>query len=265
LARNAAQALPSPTATPLTTAVLLLLLLAALMLHTHPGDVEEVVVWASTNVHNLGRHPVAAMLASTFVVTGNLLPDLAIVAVGFAVLERAVGAGRTVAIALTGQVVATLLTEYGSELGGRWQLLAESSAERPDVGVSYVMYAVLAASVMSLVGRARLLGLLMVSLSVLVSFLLAPGMTTTGHLLSVAIGAATMALLNRSTLNRSTLNRSALKRCRRARRQASPTVRSGAAARPAAGRGRDGRPPALPEGASRTLPDRPARWRPPGR
>jgi hypothetical protein len=194
-----AQVLPTPAATPLTTAMVLLLLLAAGMLHTHPGDISAVVAWASTNVHNLAHHPVAAMLTSAFVVTGNLMPQLAIVAVSFAVLERAVGARRTAAIALTGQVIATLLTEYGTEIGAQWHLLAQSSAERPDVGVSYVMYAVLAAGIASFTGRVRRVGLLIVSACVLGPFLLNPGMTTTGHVLSVAIGATMMTLPRRLT------------------------------------------------------------------
>ena len=177
--------------------MVVLLLTTTLLLRTHPGDVSTVVAWASTNPHNLAHHPVAAILVSMFVVTGSLLPELLVVAVSFAVLERAVGAFRTAIIALTGQVVATLLTEYGADLGGRLHLLAASSAERADVGVSYVMYAVLAASVLLLTGRARLVGLLIVGIGVLVPLLIAPGMTPTGHVLSVAVGATTMALIQR--------------------------------------------------------------------
>ncbi len=90
-ARNAARLLPWPTVTPLATAMVLLLLITALLLRTHPSDVNPVVAWASTNLHNLAHHPVAAMLVSMFVVTGNLLPELLIVAVSLAVLERTVG------------------------------------------------------------------------------------------------------------------------------------------------------------------------------
>ncbi len=201
-ARNAAQLLPWPTVTPLATAMVVLLLTTALLLRTHPGDVGTVVAWASTNLHNLAHHPVAALLVSMFVVTGPLLPELLVVAISFAVLERAVGALRTAVIALTGQVVATLLTEYGADLGARSHLLAASSVDRPDVGVSYVMYAVLAASVLLLVGRARLVGVLAVGVCVLVPFLIAPGMTSTGHVLAVAVGAATMALMQRHARRR---------------------------------------------------------------
>ena len=171
-ARNAAQLLPWPTVTPLATAMVVLLLTTALLLRTHPGDVGTVVAWASTNLHNLAHHPVAALLVSMFVVTGPLLPELLVVAISFAVLERAVGALRTAVIALTGQVVATLLTEYGADLGAHRTCWRRLSFDRPDVGVSYVMYAVLAASVLLLVGRARLVGVLAVGVCVLVPFLM---------------------------------------------------------------------------------------------
>ena len=202
LGRSAAQLLPWPTVTPLATAIVVLLLTTTLLLRTHPGDIGTVVAWASTNLHNLAHHPVAALVVSMFVVTGALLPELLVVAISFAVLERAVGALRTAVIALTGQVVATLLTEYGADLGARWHLLAASSADRPDVGVSYVMYAVLAASVLLPVGRARLMGVLAVGACVLVPFLIAPGMTSTGHVLAVTVGAVTMALIQRHARRR---------------------------------------------------------------
>src|SRR6478609_6056284 len=188
--RSAAQLLPWPTVTPLATAMVVLLLTTTLLLRSHPGDVGTVVAWASTNLHNLAHHPVAALVVSMFVVTGTLLPELLVVAISFAV------------IALAGQVVATLLTEYGADLGARWHLLAATSADRPDVGVSYVMYAVLAASVLLLVGRARLVGALAVGAGVLVPFLMAPGLTSTGHVLAVAVGAATMALMQRHARRR---------------------------------------------------------------
>ena len=213
--KGATQWLPSAKATPLTTAVTLLLALTALLLRTHPGDLNSVVAWASTNVNNLEHHPVAAMLVSTFVVPGNVLPELVIVAASFAALERAIGAWRTALIALLGQVIATLLTEYGADLGAGLHLFAQSPADRADVGVSYVMYSVLAACALSLTGRARLLGALSVGTMVIVPFLLSPGMTTSGHVLSVAIGATSMTLILRHT-------HLAPRRARRALEAASP-------------------------------------------
>jgi hypothetical protein len=189
--------LPSLSTTPLASAMVGILLLMGLVLHARPSDIGAAVNWASTNVHNLSQHPVAAMLASAFVVPGNLMPNLLIVAVSFAVTERAVGTIRTAGIALVGQVIATVLTEYGADAGAHWHLLAEASATRPDVGISYVMFAVLAASIMSLSSRAKRWGLLIVSGCVLTAVVLTPGMTSTGHVLSVAIGAAMMAVTQR--------------------------------------------------------------------
>jgi hypothetical protein len=191
--RRAAMLFPSPRATPLATATVTVLLASAVLLHTHPSDVDGVVAWASTNVHNLANHPVAAMLVSAFVVQGSLFPSLIVVGAGLAVLERRIGPLRTIVVAFSGQVIASLLTEYGADLGAQLHLLTESSAERPDVGVSYVMYSVLAGSVLLLSGRARVIGLAVLSADVLAALLITRDMTTSGHVLSVAIGAATMA------------------------------------------------------------------------
>jgi hypothetical protein len=195
--RRAARLLPSPRTTPLATAMVTLLVLAGVWLHTHPADIDDVAAWASTNIHNLAHHPVAAMVASAFVVPRGLLPQLIVVALGFAVLERAIGAWRTAVVALSGQVFATLLTEYGADLGAHLHLLADSAPDRLDVGVSYVMYAVLTAAALRMTGVTRIVSVLGIGASVLVPFAIVPGMTTTGHLLSVAIGAVAVALLTR--------------------------------------------------------------------
>jgi hypothetical protein len=188
----ATRILPSPRATPLATAMVLLLLGAALVLHLlFPDNIDDVVDWTSTNLHNLARHPVAAMLASAFVVPTGLVPELVLVAVGFTLLERSIGTLRTAIVALSGHVLATLLTEYGAPL------LADSAPDRPDVGVSYAMFAVLAAAALRLTGRARILAVLAVGAAVLIPFAIELDMTTTGHLLSAVIGPLTMVPLLR--------------------------------------------------------------------
>jgi hypothetical protein len=190
LRRCAAHLLPTPRATPLATAMVVLLLGAALTLRlAFPDNVADVVAWTSTNVENLAAHPVGSMLASAFVVPSGLIPELVLVALGFTLLERSIGTLRTAAIALSGHVLATLLTEYGA------YLLADSATDRPDVGVSYAMFAVLAATAFRLAGRVRVLTLLAVAAAVLIPVAVAPGMTTTGHLLAAALGPATMVLL----------------------------------------------------------------------
>jgi hypothetical protein len=181
----AARALPSPRVTPLTTAVVALLVSATVVLRIWPDNVEDIVAWTSTNVANLAAHPVASMLASAFVVPEGLLPELVLVVLGFTLLERSIGTLRTAAVALSGHVLATLITEYGA------YLLAHSATDRPDVGVSYAMFAVLGAAALRLQGRTRLLAVAALAAAVIVPFALDPEMTTTGHLLAVAIGPLT--------------------------------------------------------------------------
>lgn len=179
-------------ANPLATAVVVLLVAAAVVLRMRPDDAADIVAWTSTNVENLGTHPVASLLASAFVVPEGLLPELVLVAAGFTLLERRIGTLRTAAVALTGHVVATLLTEYGA------YLLANSATDRDDVGISYAMFAVLAALALRMSGRARILAVTAVAAAVLIPFALDPEMTTTGHLLAVLIGPASAALLTRA-------------------------------------------------------------------
>jgi hypothetical protein len=187
--------LPSPTATPLATALVIVLLGCTGLLDLAPGDAPAIVNWASTNVHNLAQHPIAAMIASAFIVPGLPSVQIVIVGVACAALERRVGTRRTMLIALSGQVFATLLTEYGAELGASLHLWAASPADRPDVGVSYVMFSVLAASWLLLEGRARVVGIAATGGWASIMFLTSPGMTSTGHLLCIAFGLATMRLV----------------------------------------------------------------------
>lgn len=177
---------------PLATSVVLLLLLVSVALRTHPQGAEDVVAWSSTNVHNLAHHPIAALLVSAFVIPGGLLSQLPLVAAGLGMVERAIGSLRTLVVAAAGHVLPTLLTEYGAAASGHLHLVAMSSPYRSDVGISYVTFAALGAAACLLTGHTRILSGLGLSAWVAVRFLLAPGMTTIGHLLSLATGAAVM-------------------------------------------------------------------------
>ena len=200
-AGQVASLVPSPLSTPLASVVVLLLLLATLTLRAHQSAIGGVVAWASTNINNLSDHPITAMLASAFVMPGGLGPDLIVVAVTFTVLERAIGAWRTAFVVLAGHVIATLLTEYGLEIGVRAHLFPLSDMDRPDVGVSYAMYAALGASSLLLRGRRRRIAVAAVVGVTLVPLLIDPGLTTAGHLLSVLIGAAAMVVCARPSIS----------------------------------------------------------------
>ncbi|HET8601928.1 MAG TPA: rhomboid-like protein [Segeticoccus sp.] len=180
---------------PLTGSVLLILVGVAAFLDLDPGDTSPVVEWASTNMRNLAGHPVAAMLASMFVVRGFPWLELILVAAGCGLTERRLGVCRTIVVALSGQVFATLVTEYGAAVLGGLHLTAASSPTRSDVGISYAMYALLGAAALLLPRRLRAIALFTVAASVVVPLITDPDMTTAGHVLSVACGVATLAVL----------------------------------------------------------------------
>jgi hypothetical protein len=193
--------IPTPRATPLTYVTVGLLLLTSVMLHTHPDAIDGVVGWASTNVQNLTHHPIAATVASAFVVPSGLFPDLLIVAVSFAVLERAIGTARTLLVAVAGHVVATVFTEGAVGFGISIGALPISDAVRSDVGISYVMYAVVAASIFLLRGLPRTVAVIVIVALVGIPAFSSRDMTAFGHLSSVAIGFAVISLMCRGNRN----------------------------------------------------------------
>lgn len=179
----------------LTGAVLAALLGATAVLDARPSLANAVAGWTSTNIANLEDHPVAAMLASMFVTPGHPWRELALLALACGIVERRFGLGRTVAIALAGQVIATVITEYGAALLAGTRLIAASSPDRSDVGVSYAMFALLGAAVLvqSTWWRRALIALLVGD--VVVPLAADPNMTNAGHVLSVGCGVAACAVL----------------------------------------------------------------------
>jgi hypothetical protein len=174
-----------------------LLLLTSALLRLDSADLDAIVGWTSTNVHNLAHHPLAATFASAFVVPSGLLPELVIVAASFAVVERAIGTLRVVVIALVGHIGATLITEGSVGLGIAAGVLPATDLTRSDVGISYAMFAVLAASTLLLHGRARTIAIAAIAAVVGVGAVVSPDMTAAGHVLSVALGFGTMSWLQR--------------------------------------------------------------------
>lgn|GEM_PF-5773896 len=208
LFRRAISPLRMLRSAPLTCSVVLLVLLATVLLRTHPADLDDVVAWSSTNIHNLARHPVSSLVASAFVIPGNVLPELALVATGLVMLEHAIGARRALTVAAGGHVLATVLTEYGAELAGRLHLIA-AAPDRPDVGISYLMFAVLGGAIVLRSGALRLIGSLLLAATVTLPFLAAPGLTTTGHLLSLGIGAGLICCFRNRARSRQPARRAA--------------------------------------------------------
>jgi hypothetical protein len=179
---------------PFTYLTVGLLLVTSALLRTHPQDVDGIVAWASTNVANLTRHPVGATVASAFVVPTGLVPELLVVAVSFLVVERAIGTLRVVLIAVAGHVLATLITEGAVGIGISVGLLPGADVSRSDVGISYAMFAVVAASILLLPDTPRTVCVMALLTLVTGAVVTSHDMTSFGHLLSVVIGLTLMSL-----------------------------------------------------------------------
>jgi len=107
-------------------------------------DQAALLAWASTNVHNLARHPVGCMIASAFFPTGAQLLWPVIIALALFGANAVLGNWRTAVTCTAGHVIGTLVSEgilaYQIAHGTR------PAAERfiTDVGPSYVVVTALA-------------------------------------------------------------------------------------------------------------------------
>jgi hypothetical protein len=107
-------------------------------------DQAALLAWASTNVHNLARHPVGCMIASAFFPTGAQLLWPVIIALALFGANAVLGNWRTAVTCAAGHVIGTLVSEgilaYQIAHGTR------PAAERfiTDVGPSYVVVTAIA-------------------------------------------------------------------------------------------------------------------------
>jgi hypothetical protein len=104
--------------------------------------------WASTNVANMGTHPVAAMVVSAFLAQGDTTVWVVLALLGIGVTGLAFGACRTVALVACAHVLGTVISE-----GVLWYQI--SAGARPvaqerilDVGPSYVVIGALVAGIL---------------------------------------------------------------------------------------------------------------------
>jgi hypothetical protein len=165
---------------------------------------DAFVAWASTNVVDLGTHPVGALGASALIVNGSLLDPGTVITFWLGVagalwwLESRFGPVRAAAVYLGGHVGATLLTVpviLAAVHAGRYP---EEVLSAVDVGISYGAQAALAAVVVTLPWWAWAPGAVLVLgwplLDAEWSGLL-PDFTTVGHLIAAGIGAVLGAVL----------------------------------------------------------------------
>ncbi|GDY28469.1 hypothetical protein GTS_01020 [Gandjariella thermophila] len=130
---------PLPTTTPFTFWYLLTLLATTVVLRSVTAPVaRRLLAAASTDAHNLQRHPLLSLVASAlWLGDTHWLPYVLIFAVAIAPLERRIGAGWTAVVFASGHVVATLVTELPVLWAITAHVLPGAAGRWVDVGVSY--------------------------------------------------------------------------------------------------------------------------------
>ena len=160
-------------------------------------DPAAFVAWASTNVVNLGTHPLGALVASALIVNGSLLDAGTVITLWLGIggalwsVEARSGPLRAAAVFLGGHVGGTLLTVPVILAAIRAGRYPEEIRTAVDVGISYGAQAALAAVVVALPRWVRVPWVAFVYgwplLDAEWSGLL-PDFTTVGHLVAATIG-----------------------------------------------------------------------------
>jgi hypothetical protein len=111
-------------------------------------DQASVLRWASTSVHNLRHHPVAALVASAFFTNSHLLAWPIVVALAVFGANHVLGNWRTALTCAAAQVVGTLVSE--DILAYRVSHGSLPAADRYliDVGMSYVVVSAIAVALL---------------------------------------------------------------------------------------------------------------------
>jgi len=104
-----------------------------------PHDQAAVLGWASTNVHNLRRHPVGSLVASAFVTQAFATAWPALIALAMFGANRVLGNWRTALVCAAGQVTGTLVSEAIVGYRVSRGLLPAPDRYIIDVGPSYVV------------------------------------------------------------------------------------------------------------------------------
>lgn len=180
---------------PATTVLLVAAVSAFVLLRTGVVDPLAADSWASTNIENLSRHPVSALVASAFVVPGLGVGEVVAVLALCGTLERRLGTVRMLATVVTGHVLATLLTEGFVRLSIAADDAPFDDIWRSDVGLSYVVFTAAGAVAVTCHGRTRVVALALGGLDVAAQVVLSHSMPGWGHAIAFAVGALAAPLL----------------------------------------------------------------------
>ncbi|MDQ1486293.1 MAG: hypothetical protein QOJ62_1986, partial [Actinomycetota bacterium] len=206
VSRSLRSVLPSWRKTPFTCVYLALLgVCVAILGLLSPASQAAVLQGSSTDVDNLFRHPIWALVSSALWVDGLVDYLVAAVVLGIVAtaLERRIGTRWVIGVFATGHVVATLLTEGAIAIGVHAGMLPSASLSRLDVGISYGMAATLAAAA-GLLGRRRLLGVVLAWAYLGWPLVASRDMTAWGHVVALAVGVAWWPLLRQRVAQPST-------------------------------------------------------------
>lgn len=186
-----AVALPTPVRTPFTFCYAVVLVATGLFVAlADPGVVHGALEGSSSDASNLVHRPLLALIASGLWVAGGLMsPSILLFLLVLGALERRVGGWRTAGVFALGHVLATLLTELPVAVSVASGHLPPSSLDRLDYGISYGLFASLAALTGLLARWARWTVLTGVGTMLVIDLIeLADPLTNWGHVLAVLIG-----------------------------------------------------------------------------
>ncbi|MFI1918854.1 rhomboid-like protein [Nocardia sp. NPDC020380] len=168
----------------------LLLVSTTVLAFLSDPTVDQVMLRASTNLHNLLHGHIGTLLSSAFFIGTGLEAWLILAALGalLALTEMRFGGRRLVGIFLAGHVGATLIVAVGLWVGVRAGWLPDSIFDAEDVGISYGAMALIGALVAVLPPRLRWFWYVFWPLVAVDGVLVGQTFTNVGHLLSVLIG-----------------------------------------------------------------------------
>ena len=175
--------------------------LAAGSLTLRSGGPDRRSAWlgyASTNVANLGDHPVRALLASAVLVEGDLFVWVLLAALGLAGVARAAGPWWAVGVATTAHVLGTAVSEGSLAVRIDRGLVPAAARHIVDVGPSFVVVATLVTTIVAGAGLAwRVAAALGFGLLVpsLFDGLTEGDVAAVGHVVSIGVGLAAGAVL----------------------------------------------------------------------
>jgi hypothetical protein len=169
-----------------------------------PADRQDALQAASTNLAHLGHDPWLVLPVSALFTRGGLIACIvgALICVGL--LERVAGSWQTLAVAVTGHLVGTLVSEAVIALRVNLGQLPSSARNALDVGPSYVLVSCACAVIVWPGARRRarfLCAAALVPILVFTAIRLPAGrIDSIGHLLAAAVGLIIGGLVRRDAV-----------------------------------------------------------------